>query len=204
MIPALRVKVVKGSAAEGHPAVSMGNDEPCQLVVRDEPGEFDRKLVPAEREKYCPPRSVDRRRRRRRARADPRRSANEARGRRIASLPQGRKAAASDRRIPTGCSDRTCSPVPIFQHHRDPQPTERAFCSPQPPAEFTPLREVCERSPAELHADGYARGAYSTLANGQSDSSHSLTACQRGVSRCAWLSRTHESAQASMSLSRSG
>ncbi len=57
---------------------------------------------------------------------------------------------------------------------------------------------------AELHADAYARGAYSTLANGQSDSSHSLTACQRGVSRCAWLSRTHESAQASLSLSRSG
>ena len=63
---------------------------------------------------------------------------------------------------------------------------------------------VRECPPAELHADAYARCAYSTLANGQFDSSHSLTACQRGVSRCAWLSRTHESAQASLSLSRSG
>jgi hypothetical protein len=52
---------------------------------------------------------------------------------------------------------------------------------------------VRECPPAELHADAYARGAYSTLANAQSDSSHSFTACQRGVSRCAWLSRTHES-----------
>ena len=43
----------------------------------------------------------------------------------------------------------------------------------------------------------YVRGAYSTLANGQSESSHSLTARQSGVSRCAWLSRTHESARAS-------
>ena len=44
---------------------------------------------------------------------------------------------------------------------------------------------------------GQARGAYSTLPNGQSESSHSLTARQSGVSRCARLSRTQESAQAS-------
>src|SRR5439155_26684650 len=43
----------------------------------------------------------------------------------------------------------------------------------------------------------YVRGAYSTLANGQSESSQSLTARQSGVSRCAWLSRTHDSVQAS-------
>jgi hypothetical protein len=63
---------------------------------------------------------------------------------------------------------------------------------------MTPARSRCKLR------DAYARGAYSTLANGQSDSSHSLTACQRGVSRCAWLSRTHESAQASLSVLRSG
>ena len=55
--------------------------------------------------------------------------------------------------------------------------------------------------PYERHAaspvPSLRRGAYSTLANGQSDSSHSLTARQSGVSRCAWLSRTQESAQAS-------
>jgi hypothetical protein len=43
----------------------------------------------------------------------------------------------------------------------------------------------------------YVRGAYSTLANGQSESSHSRTARQSGVSRCAWLFRTHESVHAS-------
>jgi hypothetical protein len=48
-----------------------------------------------------------------------------------------------------------------------------------------------------LLEDAAARGAYWTLANGQSDSSHSLTARQSGVSSCAWLSRTQESAQAS-------
>ncbi len=41
------------------------------------------------------------------------------------------------------------------------------------------------------------RGAYSTLPNGQSDASHSLTARQSGVSSCAWLARTQESARAS-------
>ena len=44
---------------------------------------------------------------------------------------------------------------------------------------------------------GYARDAYSTLANGQSVSSHSLTASQSWVSRCALLARTQESARAS-------
>ena len=50
----------------------------------------------------------------------------------------------------------------------------------------------------------YPRGAYSTLANGQSDASHSVTARQSGVSSCAWLARTQESARASYSLSGSG
>ena len=50
----------------------------------------------------------------------------------------------------------------------------------------------------------YARGAYSTLPNGQSDASQSLTARQRGTSSAAWLARTQESARASSSLSRRG
>jgi hypothetical protein len=49
----------------------------------------------------------------------------------------------------------------------------------------------------------YARGAYSTLPNGQSDASQSLTARQRGTSSSAWLARTQESARASSSLSGS-
>ena len=50
----------------------------------------------------------------------------------------------------------------------------------------------------------YARGAYSTLPNGQSDASQSLTARQRGTSSSAWLARTQESARASSPPSGSG
>jgi hypothetical protein len=50
----------------------------------------------------------------------------------------------------------------------------------------------------------YARGAYSTLLNGQSDASQSLTARQRGTSSSAWLARTQESARASSSPSGGG
>src|SRR6266542_2231620 len=60
---------------------------------------------------------------------------------------------------------------------------------------------VCKVALMELVT---VRGAYSTLPNGQSDASHSLTARQSGVSSCAWLARTQESARASYSLSGSG
>ncbi len=46
-------------------------------------------------------------------------------------------------------------------------------------------------------SEPYVRGAYWTLANGQSDSSHPLTARHSGASRSAWLSLTQESARAS-------
>src|SRR5262249_34160687 len=49
-----------------------------------------------------------------------------------------------------------------------------------------------------------SRRAYSTRANGQSESSHALTARQSGASSAAWLARTHECARAPGSPSRSG
>jgi hypothetical protein len=64
--------------------------------------------------------------------------------------------------------------------------------------------EVSEEFGAWLLRGSYVRGVYSTLANGQSESSQSLTARQSGVSRCAQLARTHESVQASRSLSGRG
>ena len=88
------------------------------------------------------------------------------------------------------CGDACCGQC---QHARE---RRREQEPPAPSGRNVPASALPLNRSASAPADVYARGAYSTLANGQSDSSHSLTTCPKGnVQVCTALPHPRECAR---------